>query len=279
MIDALFRLVRGQRVLVLGSAPLTVPLAIEPGTVVVACNGGIGHLSPEQAVDVWSVNARESIIESRVETNRVMMRQGADRSIPLAILHSRGGDAGVAAFLRHMKAQRTIIAEYVGLESQARHELGAVAYEGALMRNQVISNGILTVALCCSHGASRVVMKGFSWKAGYHYVTKTEIKARGHVSADKGGLSNLMRHYPGVIETELIVPRILTGAHMVKEVGQVDRIVVRATRPGFYGGHRRRLGDEFEVSGRSQVRPSWMEVVQVIAAPMRDPEADYIKEA
>lgn len=279
-IEQLERLVGGKRVLVLGAAPFAANETLLDADVVVACNGGIGHLPAGAPVACWSVNARESIIQSKAETNRVMMAQGAGRSIGLAILHTRGGDSGVAAFMRVMRGQQTTIGEHVSLESYERRALGDVAYEGSLMRGQVISNGVLTVALCCSHGASKVLMQGFSWKVGYHYPTKTKVESRGHVSADKGGMSNLLRRYPGVIETTLVVPRTYTGADMVREQPQVERIIVRAKSEGFYGGHRRRVDSEFEVLHRTHVR-GWMEIVQVMGKTpdvMRDGEPAYLKE-
>lgn len=43
---------------------------------------------------------------------------------------------------------------------------------------------------------------------------------------------------------------------------------VRATRMGYYGNQRRRVGEEFDLADKDKVSPGWMEV---IAAPTPAP--------
>ena len=195
-------------VTVLGAAPLAkgAPLFVDGR--VVAVNGGISSVKGNP--DVWVVNSRSSQFEqwgpSRRRLAHLMLKQGAGKTIPLAIFLAREPEAprttlgilstyGTRIEQWHMLTQ--LDRRLLELESGARGDKNA---------KDAMSAGVTATAFALLAEAAAVRLLGFSWNPGYAYLPGERIDARGHVPADQAALRRLEARYGTRLQHDLFIP-------------------------------------------------------------------------
>lgn len=289
MVEGIRARLAGRRCLVVGSAPLDAPIAARPGEVVVAVNGGIA--SVPGVVDLWVLNSRRQPYESwgpdRIALNEHMVRQGAGRRVDIVAWVSTDDDGPEAVMAERLRAQGTAYARGCGISRAARERIESVS--GArtpALRKHALSAGMFAVALCFWSGAAEVRMVGFSWRAGYAYLPGVELPAetRGHIEGDRRALEQLLARYGDRLEQTLTpgaevapakeeamarnqgggsAPRVTPPARTSPgpAAPAPRRFKVRATKLGYYGEKRRRVGDVFYVEQEQLFSSRWMERV------------------
>lgn len=267
-------LVGGRACVVVGAAPLLSPLVVATSEYVVAVNGGI---SSAPRVDAWVLNSRTSLPPSwgmaRRTLGQLMLRQGADRQVPLLILLTKDDDASVVT-PRVLRAQGTEAGSVleVGAIERTDIEVAAGARTGDMSKH-ALSAGLFAVALLFWAGAATVRLEGISWVGGYAYTDTPVI--RGHLVGDQLALVRLLaRHADALIHTLPLSPRQLRSLeHLPMATARAttptpprsapDAVVrVRATRLGYYDLARRRPGDVFQLRSARHFSDKWMEQVE-----------------
>jgi hypothetical protein len=194
----------GRRCVVVGSAPLSGPIALSDDEFVVGVNGGISSVP---RVDAWVVNSRNNDAASwspaQRRLSKLMLAQAAGRTIPFVVFLSKheGGPAWTLAFLQ---AQRTLVVRWTEFaDANARREMELqVGARTPAMSKHALSAGMTAAAWCFAEGADTVRLEGFSWVSGYQYLPGEVIPnraegGRGHAAGDKEAIRLLTRRYPG----------------------------------------------------------------------------------
>ena len=206
VLDALARALAGRPVTVIGAAPLApgdVPL---DASAHVAVNGGIASTA---AADVWIVNSRIRPAShwppERRRLNDLMLRQGAGRRVPLAILLAKQPNAPPTT-IKFFAEQGTAVAAWLAMTSPDRRalEMQAGARDNGT-GSATISAGVTAAALALLAGAAPVRLIGFSWEAGYAYLPgeRFDPAYRGHVAEDRRALGLLAARYGHALEHAL----------------------------------------------------------------------------
>lgn len=223
--ETLAPMMRGRRVLVVGSAPLATPIGVPPEPIVVAVNGSISSV-PAVTPDLWLLNARlgpsPGWNRTRRWLNAKMLEQARGRHVgTICLLPVQ--DEAEAATVGRLKDLGVTFDRLVALAQSMR---GALQYEVGAFRKGIdnkvgVSAGVLGTLLALWAGASHVRQLGFSYGPGYAYLPPADVpeNSRGHKRADRLAIWNLRRVCPARISGDLITrgyeaPTALQVAHV-----------------------------------------------------------------
>lgn len=265
---------RGQRVVVLGSAPLDRPLVIADDERVVAVNGGV---SSYPRCDVWVVNSRGAggaIGPTKRNLSARMRAQARDRAVGDLVLVCKGDEAADAITLKALERQRTTWTSERRVAFTDRQAIERLAGgRTPELAAHALSLGLFAVSLVLWSGAARVRLEGFSWTYGYAYLLPSRddrSRSRGHEYGDKVALARLVARHPGVLTHHLVLNGALpvTESHMSTKDTPTDApatepgptgpapaaapakprlMKVQAIRMIYYQHRRRRPGDVFVI--------------------------------
>jgi hypothetical protein len=199
-IDRFGDLLRGQACAIVGAAPLRTPRAeLEAGERVICVNGSISSVG--SAPDLWLLNSSEN----RSALHLRMLQQAAGREAR-HVAFLRGSKVPTEpASIRHLHRVRCAIGGWSVIDKPIKRWLEeSICDRPPRGVKPACSSGLFAAALALWCGAARVRLIGFSWKAGYHYVTVPRSVRRGHVDADRRALAALEARYPGRLAGALI---------------------------------------------------------------------------
>lgn len=216
---------QGRPCVVVGSAPG--PVSVASGEAVVVVNGAISSVSG--VPDLWFLSGRSRPVNwgsDRVRWNQVMVSQGTNRHVRCIVWREILA-GGVQAMTRRLAEQGTTFDRDVGLSLDWRRTLETTTFpERAHYAGQGgprplgLSMGLLAVVMAVWAGAPRVRMAGFSWRAGYAYLTTGGPIVRGHLQADEDGLARLVVRYGDRIQHTLRLPAAVIARVTTEMVGQ-----------------------------------------------------------
>lgn len=191
-------LIAGRACVVVGSAPLSSPVAdVTETEIVIAVNGGIS--SVPRAVDLWVVASRTQDRPGNPlikPLHKTMLQQAKRRTVGHLLMLRGPTDASERDTLAALAQLGCLHHTWSVLDKPTKRWL-----EGELCARVAdkspCSSGILATAIALWCGASAVRMVGFSLKAGYHYLPNAQPQSwwRNHVDADRRAVLALRARY------------------------------------------------------------------------------------
>jgi hypothetical protein len=205
-VDQLRPLLEARSCVLVGSAPLSAPVAVAPDDVVVAINGAI---SSAPRCDVWFVGSKAHDKPKHHAfmrpLHRLMLEQARGRHVPHAVFLRGPKVASEPYTLKTLRQLDCTIDAWSVIDKPTKRWL-----EGELCARrddkQACSSGILAAACALWCGAASVRLVGFSLAPGYNYITEKRPPSwwRDHVESDRRALVALRQRYGSMLCGSLV---------------------------------------------------------------------------